>query len=179
MDLHPKEPRSPSRRGRIRLLVSLWVALALSFFASVPAFSASLPGQVKRVVDGDTLVIESQEFDHRVRLASIDAPERNQPWGEASTRELRRQVAGRFVVVEWQKKDRWKRLIGIVRLAGEDINLHMIDRGMAWHYKRYQDEQTPGDREAYAKAEEAARGARRGLWSDPEPIAPWDWRRMK
>ena len=66
-------------------------------------------------------------------LAGIDAPEKNQPWGEASTRELRRQIAGKHVVVGWYKRDRWMRLIGIVRLAGEDMNLHMVDRGLAWH----------------------------------------------
>lgn len=177
MQMRTQEFRSPdhrSARGTARVAL-----LVVSLLAWLPAsvLSATLTGQVKRVVDGDTLVVESQEHDYRVRLAGIDAPERNQPWGEASTRELRRQVAGRFVVVEWYKKDRWKRLIGIVRLNGEDQNLHMIDRGMAWHYKRYQDEQTPEDRDAYAEAENAARDARRGLWSDPELVPPWEWRR--
>ena len=124
-------------------------------------------------------MVSAQSHDYRIRLAGIDAPERNQPWGEAATRELRRQVAGRFVVVDWDKKDRWKRLIGIVSLNGEDQNLHMIDWGLAWHFKRYAHEQGPGDRQRYADAEKAARAAHRGLWSDPEPIPPWEWRRMK
>ncbi len=97
--------------------------------------------------------------------------------GEASTRELRHQITGKHVVVDWHKRDRWKRLIGVVRLADEDMNLHMIDRGLAWHYKRYADEQSSGERDAYAAAEEAARDAKRGLWSDPEPVPPWVWRR--
>ncbi len=127
-----------------------------------------------RIVDGDTIVIEVADAQHRIRLAGIDAPEKNQPWGEAGTRELRRQIAGKHVVIDWHKRDRWKRLIGIVRLADEDMNLHMIDRGLAWHYKRYADEQSPSDRDAYAAAEEAARDARRGLWSDPAPLPPWE-----
>jgi endonuclease YncB( thermonuclease family) len=57
------------------------------------------------------------------------------------------------------------------------MNLHLIDRGLAWRYKRYQNEQTPSDRAAYAQAEDAARASRRGLWSDPEPVPPWEWRR--
>jgi endonuclease YncB( thermonuclease family) len=65
----------------------------------------------------------------------------------------------------------------VIWLDGEDMNLHMVDRGLAWHYKRYADEQSPGDRDAYAAAEKAAKGARRGLWSDPQPIAPWEWRK--
>ena len=136
-----------------------------------------LPGHVIRIVDGDTILLEAQGVRHRVRLAGIDAPERNQPWGDAATRELRRQVAGQEVIVEWSKRDRWKRLIGIIRLDGEDINLHLVDRGLAWHYKRYADEQSPGDRSAYSAAQAAAEQARRGLWSDPEPMPPWDWRK--
>lgn len=137
----------------------------------------TLSGQVVRIVDGDTVVLDVQGTRHRVRLAGIDAPERNQPWGDAATRELRRQVAGQEVIVEWSKRDRWKRLIGVIRLDGEDVNLHLVDRGLAWHYKRYADEQDPGARSAYAAAQEAAERARRGLWSDPEPVPPWDWRK--
>lgn len=138
----------------------------------------TLAAKVVRIVDGDTLVVEAGAKRHRIRLAGIDAPEKDQPWGEAATRELRRQVAGRQVAVEWHKADRWKRLIGVVVLDGEDVNLHLVDRGLAWHYKRYADEQTPEQREAYSAAETAAQDARRGLWSDPAPIAPWEWRRQ-
>ena len=137
----------------------------------------TLSGKVTRIVDGDTVVLEAQATRHRIRLAGIDAPERNQPWGEAATRELRRQVAGREVIVEWSKRDRWKRLIGVIWLDGEDINLHLVDRGLAWHYKKYQGEQSPGDRDAYSAAQGSAERARRGLWADPAPIPPWDWRK--
>jgi endonuclease YncB( thermonuclease family) len=159
------------------------VALALLLVAAFwggPALTADshqLAGRVVRIVDGDTLVLEVSGARYRVRLAGIDAPERNQLWGEAATRELRRMLAGRAVVVEWHKRDRWKRLIGVVKLSGEDTNLHMVDRGLAWHYKRYAAEQAATDREAYSTAESAAQEARRGLWSDPEPIPPWEWRR--
>ncbi|MCA1851697.1 MAG: thermonuclease family protein [Beggiatoa sp.] len=48
---------------------------------------------------------------------------------------------------------------------------------MAWHYKRYEREQSPEDRVAYARAEETARAERRGLWRDPKPVPPWEFRR--
>ena len=140
------------------------------------AHGADVPGRVVRVVDGDTIVLEAGADRHRIRLAGIDAPERDQPWGEASTRELRRQVAGRDVVVEWYKRDRYERLIGIVWLDGTDVNLHMVDRGMAWHYKHYQAEQAPENRAAYSAAETAAQAAGLGLWSEGEPVPPWEWR---
>ena len=86
-------------------------------------------------------------------------------------------TAGKHVVVGWYKRDRWKRLIGVVWLADEDMNLHMVDRGLAWHYKQYADQQDPSDRDAYSAAEIAALDARRGLWSDPQPSPPWEWRK--
>lgn len=151
--------------------------LALLLTAQL-AQAADLPGRVVRVVDGDTIVLDAGTDCYRVRLAGIDALERDQPWGDASTRELRRQVAGKDVVVDWDKRDRYDRLVGVVRLDGEDVNLHMVDRGMAWHYKRYANEQTSEGRELYSAAEIAAQAARRGLWSDGDPVAPWEWRRQ-
>ena len=162
------------------LVVSLVIGAG---FQGLPdSSSAALPkafdARVTRIVDGDTVVVELPSGkDERIRLGGIDAPERDQPWGEAATRELRRQVAGQTVTIRWSKRDRYERIVGVILLDGEDQNLHLVDRGMAWHYKRYQAEQGAEDRRLYAAAENAARDARRGLWSDPEPMAPWEWRR--
>ena len=75
------------------------------------------------------------------------------------------------------KRDKYKRIVGKVLLAGKDINLERIRDGLAWHYKYYQNEQTTKDRELYSEAELVARKSKRGLWRDPNPIPPWDWRR--
>ena len=136
-----------------------------------------LEGRVVRVVDGNTLVVDHGGQRHRVRLSGIDTPERDQPWGDSATREMRRLVAGRDVSVDWYKKDRWGRLIGNVYVGGEDAGLLLVERGMAWHYKRYAIEQKASERVAYATAERGAQAAKRGLWSDPKPIPPWEWRR--
>ena len=64
-------------------------------------------------------------------------------------------------------------------LNGEDMNLRQIKVGFAWHYKKYQAEQTPEDQSAYAEVEQEARRAGRGLWSDPNPVPPWEWRRAE
>lgn len=172
--------RSPLRLVFLFVVISLSVSAGLRYVPSAASdFSvASTDGKVVRIVDGDTVVIETTAGKReRIRLAGIDAPERNQPWGDAATRELRRQVAGKTVLVSGNKRDRYDRLIGVLLLDGEDQNLHLVDRGLAWHYKRYQDEQHPDDRRRYAQAEIDAQTARRGLWSDPDPVAPWDWRR--
>ena len=158
-------------------MTHLLLAFVLLWSSSAWADISSLSGRVVRIVDGDTIVLEAGGARHKVRLAGIDAPEKNQPWGEAVTRELRRQIAGRDVLIDWSKKDRWNRLIGIIRLDGEDQNLHLVERGLAWHYKRYADEQSRTNQTAYDAAERAARDARRGLWSDPNPVPPWEWRK--
>ena len=66
---------------------------------------------------------------------------------------------------------------GKVLVNGADAGLNQIQSGLAWHYKRYEREQSPEDRVAYARAEEKARAERRGLWRDPRPVPPWEFRR--
>jgi len=152
--------------------------ILLALLWALPAPAATLTGRVVRVVDGDTLVVLSAgDAQHKVRLAGIDAPERAQPYGHKSTEHLAGLVAGRFVVVDWEKWDRYGRIVGKVLLAHEDVCLEQVQAGLAWHFKRYQSEQTPADRDLYSKAEDEAREAKRRLWADPGPIAPWDWRR--
>lgn len=148
------------------LRLALLVCAAFPMLA--PAASTSyLAGQVSRVVKGDTIVLTSQGAQYEVRLAGIDAPDRDQPWGEASAQELERILVGRAVVVDWARRDRWQRVVGVVRLAGEDINLRQLGLGLARCLERGPEGQPPGVRQAYAAAERAAKNARRGLWSEP------------
>lgn len=76
-------------------------------------------------------------------------------------------------------RDRYGRSLRTVRVDGLDANLAQIKRGMAWHYKAYEREQSPQERQDYAKAEEVARGARLGLWKDVQPVPPWDFRHRR
>ena len=85
-------------------------------------------------------------------------------------------VAGRNVVVEWHKRDRYGRLVGQVFAGSHDVGIVQIERGLAWHYKAYEREQRPEDARGYAHAEVVAKAARRELWADPKPVPPWEWR---
>ena len=78
-------------------------------------------------------------------------------------------VAGKFVVVEYEKRDFYKRILGKVLLSNQDMNLEQIKVGLAWHYKKYQDEQTTTDRMKYSKAGLDARHNKRGLWTEHDP----------
>jgi endonuclease YncB( thermonuclease family) len=133
---------------------------------------------VVSVADGDTItVLDSTDTQHRIRLSGIDAPESHQAFGEQSRQSLAEMISGKEVTVSYQKTDQFGRLVGKILLDGRDINLEQVRAGMAWHYKFYENEQTPEDRELYAKAEETARSARRGLWQDPNPVEPYQFRK--
>jgi endonuclease YncB( thermonuclease family) len=149
--------------------------LILITHASLSA--ATLSGRTVRVTDGDTIVILSEgNVQHKIRLQGIDAPERKQAYGTKSKERLSESVAGRFVVVEYDKKDRYGRIIGKVLIGGKDACLEQIRAGLAWHYKKYQKEQPESDRILYSEAENNAREAKRGLWQDPHALAPWEYR---
>lgn len=105
--------------------------LAFSF----PALAETLSGRVVHVADGDTItVLDVRNQQHKIRLAGIDAPERKQAYGNASKKHLASLVAGKAVSVDWQKRDKYKRIIGKVLLDGQDICLEQIKAGMTWHY---------------------------------------------
>ena len=139
-----------------------------------------LTGRVVRVTDGDTIVVlDSANAQHKIRLTGIDAPERKQAFGTKSKEHLSDSVAGKFVVVEYSKRDRYQRILGKVLLSEQDMNLEQIRAGLAWHYKKYQKEQAPSDRELYSEIEIEARKDKRGLWYDANPVPPWEYRKSK
>ncbi|HEX7530001.1 MAG TPA: thermonuclease family protein [Pyrinomonadaceae bacterium] len=140
--------------------------------------SQTLNGRVVSVADGDTVtVLDANDAQHRIRLEGIDAPESHQAFGEQSRQSLAEMISGKEVTVNYQKTDQYGRLVGKILFDGRDINLEQVRAGMAWHYKFYENEQTPEDRELYAKAEETARSVRRGLWQDPNPVEPYQFRK--
>ena len=155
------------------------VAKPLAATAGWPANSSStFTAKIISVTDGDTVDALDQEGQTSViRLAGIDAPEHDQAFGAASTQHLAGLIAGKTVILECGNERSYGRLICKILLPdGDDVCLDQVKAGLAWHYKQYQDEQSPGDRAAYAAAECAAMKARTGLWSDPHPMQPQDFR---
>ena len=138
----------------------------------------TLTGRVVRVADGDTItVLDSSNTQHRIRLEGIDAPESHQAFGTQSKKNLSDMVFDKDVTVIYQKTDQYGRLVGKLVLDGKDINLEQVKTGMAWHYKEYEREQAVADRDLYARAEDEARAARRGLWQDADPVEPSAFRK--
>lgn len=153
------------------------VGIALAFLA-LTGHSAEFTGHVISVADGDTVTVSNGRSQHlRIRLAGIDAPERGQPFGKHSADNLSKLIRRQEVLIRWDKKDRYGRLVGVVMHRGQDINLEQVRAGYAWWFREFADEQSPRDRINYARAERYAMENSLGLWSDQQPVPPWVWRR--
>lgn len=158
-------------------LSRIYVIALLSFCFSLEA--ATLQGKVVSVADGDTItVLDSQKTQHKIRLQGIDAPERAQAFGNKSKQSLHEMVHGKQVTVDYQKKDKYGRVVGKILLNSTDVCLEQLKRGMAWHYKQYANEQPKEDRETYSLAEQQAKTELKGLWKDKHPVPPWEFRKQ-
>ena len=173
---------------KISKLIALIAMLALTL-ACVTALAAKKWGQSNRKVenynawvewvhDGDTITVfrPDKKEKNKIRFYAIDAPELAQTGGEDSKDYLRRLIPVKTVVrVEVQNIDRYGRQVATVYRSGKNINQLMIAGGHAWHYKQYDKHFY----EIYDMEERLARTKRIGLWQNPNPKAPWQWRKEK
>ncbi|EIO6737189.1 thermonuclease family protein [Salmonella enterica] len=133
--------------------------------------AAQLQGMVIRVLDGDTIEVLQEQQPVRVRLLNIDAPEKKQPFGRWSTNQLKALLAGQSVTVSYTQTDRYGRVLGrVVTANGTEANRQQVLKGAAWVYDRYNtDNSLPA-------LQQEAQTQKRGLWADPNPVPPWEWR---
>ena len=162
----------------IKIFKTAATALALCFVFQVQA--DTLLGKVINVADGDTItVLDDTSAQPKIRLAGIDAPEKRQAFGNVSKQRLADMVASQSVAIEWVKVDKYGRKVGKVLLGGLDCNLVQVKRGLAWHYKQFQREQSLTDQQSYSAAEIEAKAEKLGLWRDAELVPPWEFRHLR
>lgn len=152
------------------------IALLLLVFA-LTACAQPLPpsfqARVTSITDGDTLTVLFNRQQIRIRLYGIDCPEPGQPFHARATQRTAALAHGQLVTVKPESRDRYGRLVAWVVLPdGRSLNETLVAEGLAWHFRRYAPRDT-----RLARLEQSARDARRGLWQDPAPIPPWEWRR--
>ncbi len=123
------------------------------------------------ITDGDTIKVLDGTTQVRIRLASIDTPERNQPFGLAAKKTTGEMCHGKQVTIHQAGTDRWGRVIAFVIVDGKNVNAELINRGLAWHYRKY------SQSKELQSLEDKAKQSKSGLWADPNPIPPWEWRR--
>lgn len=129
-----------------------------------------LAGTVTSVIDGDTIKVQLPVGPVTVRLAHIDAPESRQAGGGAATRALHERLLAQEVSLQVVERQGEERVVAVVRLGDENVNAWMVKQGYAWAFRAASQDAS------YCAWEDAARSLRRGLWSAPEWVAPWDWR---
>ena len=134
--------------------------------------ATTLTGEVVFVPDGDSLTLSAGAARRRIRLHGIDCPERGQPFGGKAKRFTSAAALGKKVSVNVMDRDEYGRTVGIVTLPdGSILNHKLVGAGLAWRYVRH----APDD-ETLAALETEARRGKRGLWSHPSPMPPWQWR---
>ena len=139
-----------------------------------PPSSAGYQWRVVGVVDGDLMTcLDDSGGQHKVRLAEIDAPDLGQDYGTSAREKLADYVFGKTVQVVDQGKDRSGRWIARVYVDGVDINRELVAQGAAWHYAAASSDPS------LAPLQEQARSRRLGLWAQPDPLPPWEWRQQQ
>lgn len=142
---------------------------------SLPAAADTISGKVVRVADGDTLtILSSEKQEIKVRLAAIDAPEKAQPFGERSKQSLSEMCFGKSAMIFVVDQDKYGRTVGLVTCDGIEANRTQVSQGMAWAYRKH----IKGF-EFLIEEERKARSLKSGLWADPDPTPPWEWRKAR
>lgn len=158
------------RRG-LRLMVAALLAIALVAAVAL-AQQSQFSGKVVRVSDGDTITVLYGTRQIRIRLHGIDCPEMGQDFSRRAKQAVSDAVFSKTVTIVDHGTDRYGRTIGeVLTPAGENLNAALVRDGLCWWYERY----APNDH-TLRQYEQRAKADRIGLWSQPEPIAPWDWR---
>jgi micrococcal nuclease len=150
--------------SQMRLLLPL-------VFLVTSGFCQEIVGRVVSIADGDTFTMLFKSEQVKIRLHGIDCPERGQDFSNTAREFLADLVFGKDVVVRKMDTDRYGRTIGMVFIDGINVNERLLGAGLAWHYKSYD------NNSEWSQLENQARDKRAGLWSHPNPIPPWEYRK--
>jgi micrococcal nuclease len=149
------------------------VPIAILLLAVLPAMAGQTwTGRCVAVTDGDTIRVLRNRETVKIRLHGIDCQEKRQPFGTRAKLFTSDLVFGKTITVDAAGTDRYGRTIARVFVGSTNVNHELVKAGMAWWYRKY----APDDQEL-ERLESEARRAHRGLWSDLNPMAPWEWRR--
>ena len=151
----------------------LFIACQLLLCWLPVALGADFSGPVVRILDGDTIEVLHNQHPERIRLSGIDCPEKGQAFGKRAKQAASELVFGKEVTLQTFGKDKYGRTLADVLLPdGTNVNHTLVKDGWCWWYRKYATGNT-----ALEGLETEAREARKGLWADPQPMPPWEWRK--
>lgn len=137
---------------------------------SAPA-QAWWTGKTLQVLDGDTIVVNHDGKPEKIRLFGIDSPEEKQAFSDEAKKFTSDLVLEKVVAVHPIEKDVYGRTVARVFQNGTKVNEEIVKAGYAWWFEKY----APGD-EDFKKLQAEARASKKGLWADPDAMAPWEFR---
>ncbi len=151
---------------------TVWAVL-LSILLASAAIAADFTGPVVSILDGDTIEVLHNQHTERIRLNGIDCPEKGQAYGKRAKQAASDLVFGKEVTLRTFGKDKYGRTIADVLLPdGINVNQELVKDGWCWWYKKYAPESV-----ILEELERGARASGLGLWADPHPVPPWEWRK--
>lgn len=159
---------------RIRLVLLLFV-LILGWPPGLFA-GEMLPASVKKVIDGDSLLVATGKSTLEVRLYGVDCPEYDQPYAREAKMFAEKRVLGKKVMIEPVARDSYGRTVAVVTRGENVLNEELVREGLAWVYPRYCKKAICA---SWKEGERLAREAKKGLWQDADPDPPWQWKRKR
>lgn len=155
--------------------LSAFLGILLLLFISTSGSAQDFFGSVVGVLDGDTFDVLHNGKAERIRLSGIDCPEKGQAYGQKAKHAASALAFGKEVTIQTHGKDKYKRTIGEVILPdGMNLNQELVKQGWCWWYPKY-----APDNVILAELQRRARRSGLGLWADPAPIPPWEWRKHR
>jgi len=128
--------------------------------------------KVIRIIDGDSIVILTNDnLQIKVRLEGIDCPEKSQDFGEKARQYTAALCFNKNVRIEKKGQDRYGRTLAYIYVDDLCVNKELLKAGLAWHFKKYNTDPE------LAKLEKNARSEKKGLWAQPSPTPPWEFRK--
>jgi len=170
LEIKSNAPTSTMSSMLMKILKHIFVFVVLFQLSCTTTDSTFL---VRRIIDGDTIVVYRNSRLFKIRLAEIDCPEKRQSFGLKAKQFLSKLILNRKVEIKIKTKDRYGRIIGTVFFQNRNINYLLVQQGLAWHYKKY------SRNKFLSQLEEKARINKKGLWSQKNPVPPWVFRKNK
>ena len=160
-----------NRKNALFTLLLILIAVFAAQFFNIGKDSEEY--RVMSVADGDSFSLMKNRTEVKVRLYGIDCPERKQPFNKKAGKFTRTMLQKGKIELTKVDLDRYGRTVAWVFVDSLNLNEELVRRGLAWHYKHHSKDTS------LARLEKNARLNKTGLWSDPHPIAPWEFRKQK
>jgi micrococcal nuclease len=157
-----------------KLLIKAVASLLAFFMVVAPAMAADFKAEVIRVLDGDTIEVLHEKKPERIRLYGIDCPEKGQAFGQKAKQATSSLLFGKDVRIESHGSDKHRRTLGTVFDGDLNVNQELVKEGWCWWFRKF----VPKD-QALKRLEQEAKEAKKGLWTDPNPVPPWLYRRLE